>query len=531
VVDDLYYGRTCPCCSGDRISDVEKGIDLSPDVLTDVMNSIYHQEVGAGKMSTALYRETRRIFEKAAAEGMSKSNNPNVVRDTDFMTKYGHSIEVFSAFRAHAFGKQMAQELKDKEGNLRSYKDWNEATKSIQSHFNQNWLQTEYNTAVLRSEQAAAWQQFGEDKDVMPNLKWMPTSSATPREDHAVFWQQGLTLPVDDSFWDSHYPADEWNCKCWLEQTDSAATKKSEMPGKGEMPSPAPGLTSNPGKQAEVFSPDHPYFDIPNGEKEQVEQQMTEADRVEEMVNEMKDMNLTEEEKNAIAENNLELEKELKVDKGNLMTIDEADKQSANPNYQPEYIPDPNGHLVLRSTGEKFSENPKYDKDSPFSINCQTCCPAYNLRLRGFDVTAKGCTKGSDGEYLTYHPFEAYTNIDGSKAKPTTYYEWADKRGYKQMTVQRYKQFIAENCKEEGVYELSVGWKKMRGVGHVTIIQRLHDGSIIRVEPQVDNSRERNSFAFLNGAVTKASNSRGILRIDNKLIDPKYAGIFAVNKK
>jgi hypothetical protein len=177
------------------------------------------------------------------------------------------------------------------------------------------------------------------------------------------------------------------------------------------------------------------------------------------------------------------------------------------------------------------SWNPDYHKYKDYSINCQTCCPAYNLRLRGFDVTAKGCTKGSDSEYLTYHSFDIYTNIDGSKAKPTTYYEWANKRGYKQMTVQRYKQFIAENCKEEGVYELAVGWKKMRGNGHVTIIQRLHDGSIIRVEPQVDNSRERNSFAFLNYAVTKASNSRGILRIDNKLIDPKYAGIFAVNKK
>lgn len=56
-------------------------------------------------------------------------------------------------------------------------------------------------------------------------------------------------------------------------------------------------------------------------------------------------------------------------------------------------------------------------------------------------------------------------------------------RGYKEMTTLRYKEFIEDVCKEEGVYEMSIGWA--RGGGHSTIIQRFADGSLKRVDAQV----------------------------------------------
>ena len=82
------------------------------------------------------------------------------------------------------------------------------------------WLQTEYDTAVIRAHAAADWQEFERNKDIFPNLRWMPTTSPEPESTHAAYWRMKLTLPVDDPFWVYHHPGDRWNCKCSLEATD-----------------------------------------------------------------------------------------------------------------------------------------------------------------------------------------------------------------------------------------------------------------------------------------------------------------------
>lgn len=233
-------------------------------MLAEVLTEIYNEEVkpSDGEIPKELYEATRDVFEKASADGFA-NGGLDVDKNKSFLKAWGRSVEVFSAFRVHKYSTMMASMLKDDDGNLRTFEEWRKATEPIQSHFNRSWLQTEYNTAVLRAEQAADWKQFEKDKDIMPNLKWMPTSSATPREEHAVFWRQGLTLPVDDKFWDEHHPGDLWNCKCWLQQTDGPSTTKKEMPAKKEMPTPAKGLKSNPGKKKEMFDRSHPYYPDP----------------------------------------------------------------------------------------------------------------------------------------------------------------------------------------------------------------------------------------------------------------------------
>lgn len=246
------------------MTDVTKSIRFDENMLNSVLRDIYEEKVkpSEGEIPVNLYEATRGIFENATAEGFSDSGF-DIEGNEDFLKQYTHSIEVFSAFRVHKYSEMLANELHDEDGKLRPFEEWRKATESIQSHFNRSWLETEYNTAVLRAEQAADWKKFERDADIMPNLKWMPTSSASPREEHAVFWRDGLTLPVSDHFWDDHHPGDLWNCKCWLEQTDGKATDKEDMPKKKDMPKPANGLKSNPGKKAEMFDRSHSYYPDP----------------------------------------------------------------------------------------------------------------------------------------------------------------------------------------------------------------------------------------------------------------------------
>lgn len=143
-------------------------------------------------------------------------------------------------------GEKMAEKLLDDKGKLKPFREWKEEVKGIASLYVGSWLETEYNTAVIRAHNAANWQQFERDADIMPNLRWMPTTSPHPESSHKKFWERQLTLLVSDPFWDKHHPGDRWNSKCSLEQTDEPATPELKEEFRGEKPQR--GLANNPRK-------------------------------------------------------------------------------------------------------------------------------------------------------------------------------------------------------------------------------------------------------------------------------------------
>ena len=163
--------------------------------------------------------------------------------------------EVFAAFKVHDQCKRMAKLLLDEEGNLKSFEQWSKEAEPISNHHNKVWLRTEYDTAIKRAEQARQWKQFESERDVLPNLRWVPSTAATPGADHMIFWD--TVRPVDDPFWSQHKPGDRWGCQCSLEATDDPET---DIPAGSEMDEPAPGLDNNPAKDGKLFSDSHPYF-------------------------------------------------------------------------------------------------------------------------------------------------------------------------------------------------------------------------------------------------------------------------------
>lgn len=197
-----------------------------------------------------------------------------------------------------------------------------------------------------------------------------------------------------------------------------------------------------------------------------------------------------------------EIEANLGVKRGMPMSVGKADEQSANPNY---------------------------GKDYQYSINCQTCAPAYVLRRAGFDVYAKGKTPGSLSDWISRgHSFDIWENVNGSPAIPTRYNDWMAQRGYKQMTPQRYKQFFEESCKESGTYVVTIKWKGGQGA-HATIIERFDDGSLWYVEPQSYNTSRgalRDIMELCNNGAASAVGPRGVMRVDDKLFKLAYLSIF-----
>ncbi len=243
VVNHLYYDSDNPASSG---------FSFDADVLLHALRDIYAKRGGKKDyLETGLLREFCQFLDLAVTEGF-QPDDP----DDDFYHALRHSDEVFAAFKTHRFQRDIAARLLNTDGSLKPFSQWVKDIQPIASHQCRAWFQTEYDTAVIRAHQAADWQQFERERDVLPNLKWMPSTSAHPGADHRIFW--GTIRPIDDPFWKQHRPGDRWNCKCSLSSTDEQPTDiPADVPASSQ---PQPGLSGNPGQDRATFSQDHPYF-------------------------------------------------------------------------------------------------------------------------------------------------------------------------------------------------------------------------------------------------------------------------------
>ena len=251
-MDNLYYGGERPC-----FSNAAEGIRFSPDVLGTFLRKIYHGFDTSNDIEPTAWREALRLINEATVEGLSRADVPPT-HEEEFYRELRHSNEVFAAFKVHSMGEKMAAKLTTPDGKLKPFRQWAEEVQGISSHYVGSWLRTEYDTAIIRAHTAADWRRFERDKDIMPNLRWMPTTSPEPDSAHRVYWQKKLTLPIDHPFWNRHRPGDRWNCKCTLEQTDEPANP--EVLDDIEETSPQRGLENNPGKDGHTFNDTHPYF-------------------------------------------------------------------------------------------------------------------------------------------------------------------------------------------------------------------------------------------------------------------------------
>ena len=199
-----------------------------------------------------LFHEFCRTFNRATDIGLSQAPHP----DDDFRNALRHNNAVFAAFKTHRLQNDVARQLTDSNGNLKTFEQWKNDVHSITSHQCDRWLRTESDTAVLRARQAANWQQFIREADVLPNLKWIPSTSPNPGKDHRPFWN--TVLPIAHDFWNHHRPGDRWNCKCDLRSTDEPVTTVPDGSAVGSQPQP--GLDTNPGIDAKLFADSHPYI-------------------------------------------------------------------------------------------------------------------------------------------------------------------------------------------------------------------------------------------------------------------------------
>lgn len=129
---------------------------------------------------------------------------------------------IYTAFKNHQQTKEIAAALWDENGHLKPFSKFRKEALKISEDYNIKWLQTEYNTAVRSARTAANLKKYEETAHLYPNLEYIHTTSAHPRESHLQY--VGTILPIGHPWWDQHIPPSGWNCACTVRQTDKAST-------------------------------------------------------------------------------------------------------------------------------------------------------------------------------------------------------------------------------------------------------------------------------------------------------------------
>ena len=125
-------------------------------------------------------------------------------------------------------------------------------------------LKTIYDTNLRTAHSEGQWQRIQDSKQAFPYLEYDGNHSSQPRHTHSAW--DGLTLPVDDPFWQAHFPVKEYGCKC---RAIPRTARQVERSGKPVGPAPEvpklPYVNARTGEVQQIPAGVPPSFPYPPG--------------------------------------------------------------------------------------------------------------------------------------------------------------------------------------------------------------------------------------------------------------------------
>lgn len=85
-------------------------------------------------------------------------------------------------------------------------------------------LRTIFETNMRSAYQAGRWERIERVKAAMPFLRYVATMDSRTRPEHRAW--HGVVLPVDDPWWDTHYPPCGFRCRCTVTQMNGRTLER-----------------------------------------------------------------------------------------------------------------------------------------------------------------------------------------------------------------------------------------------------------------------------------------------------------------
>lgn len=226
------------------------------------MMSALYEEKGASLRIEILEQPEISDFIDAHAEVLDTSFETTEMSDI-LREHLQKSDWMFSGMKAFHELNEAFPSLLDEDGNRKPFEQFLNDVQSIDQTYNRNYLNAEYNFAQASAEMAAKWENYAEDGDDYL-LQYRTAGDDKVRPEHAEL--NGVTLPPSDSFWDTYYPPNGWNCRCTVVQVlkdEYEQTPHNEAMQRGSRAmaneKTAKMFAFNPGKQEKTFPDYNPY--------------------------------------------------------------------------------------------------------------------------------------------------------------------------------------------------------------------------------------------------------------------------------
>ncbi len=237
----------------DRDDDFRKRINAfdSDEELEEFIVGVWSGRITPTNLDNGLYFRTAELLEKAY------SSVPNSAF-TSFSVELRQSLWLFSAAKNFRQTVDMNLLLTDDNGIIKQFSVFKKDVSGLMENFNKNYLRTEYNMAVASTQSSVAWEGIQQTKDLFPSLRYITAGDERVREDHVEL--NNIIRPVDDDFWSTYFPPNDWGCRCDAVQVNTRT--KTNLRDRTLHP-PLPMFNNNPGKSRKIFTQNHPYFSVP----------------------------------------------------------------------------------------------------------------------------------------------------------------------------------------------------------------------------------------------------------------------------
>jgi len=202
------------------------------DKFEGMMKALYNEK--GSSFCIDILQETE-VTDFIEAHSSVLDSSMEQVQMTDLMRqRLSRSNYIFSGLKTFHELNEAFPSLLDSDGNRKPFEQFYNEVQKIDSTYNKNYLQAEYNFIQSSAEMAGKWEQFMEDGDRY-YLQYRTAGDDKVRPEHAAL--NGVTLPIGDKFWEEYYPPNGWNCRCTVVQvrkSKQAPTPHDEAMTRGE---------------------------------------------------------------------------------------------------------------------------------------------------------------------------------------------------------------------------------------------------------------------------------------------------------
>ena len=182
--------------------------------LNNILSGIYDGEISVLNMEPLFFEFSFEQLMKITDRGFKKGEM--ILNKAAIYEGFRKNINEFCGAKSVSQYWNLQRAVFDQDGTKREFSEFLDIAKGIDQKYNglreQSWLLTEQNTAFAQAQAADQWVRTEQMSETFPLLQYQTVGDQRVRPEHRLW--DGVIRPVNDEFWQTRYPPNDWNCRC-----------------------------------------------------------------------------------------------------------------------------------------------------------------------------------------------------------------------------------------------------------------------------------------------------------------------------